>query len=96
MKNQRKTRTVWVIMNPTPLPWFKDRRKNVVHFIHHHDRESGLHMHDHTDEEEVEGAMEFTSKAGAEDYFRNTLRGHYSRELKAVQVTITTSYKFDV
>ncbi len=52
-------------------------------------------MHDHTDEEEVAGAMEFATKEEAEYYFRYTLRGHHALHvLKAVQVTITTSYKF--
>jgi len=81
-------------MNPTPKPWLKERRKNVVYYVHYHDPESGMSMHMHTDEESVDGAMEFTSKEGAENCIRYTLRGHHSRELKAVQVKITTSYKF--
>lgn len=95
MKNQRKSRTVWVLANHAPWLSPDDRRKNVVKFIHYHDPESGDSMHTYSDEESVEGAMEFDSCDAANDFHSHTLRGHYARnELKPTQVTITTTFKF--
>ncbi len=94
MKHPRTTRTVWVLADDKPSLARGDRRKNVVHYVHYHDPESGTSMHMHTDEEHLDGAMEFETKQAAEYYHLYTIRGHHSRNLKATQVTITTSYKF--
>jgi len=78
-------------------PWLstEDKRKNVVTFIHYNDPESNKSMYIYSDEEKINGAMEFPSQAAAERFRHYTLRGQYTyKNLCAIQVTITTSYKF--